>query len=62
MNKFTVAWIPKNVLLPTTCKQALNLGGRLIDQNLTKRGAEEVEQCLKINGEFLPGDYVTIEQ
>lgn len=62
MNKYTVAWIPNTKALPTSTQETLELGGRIIDKNLTKLGAEEVERCLKINGEGLAGSYITIKQ
>lgn len=60
MKLFTVVWIPDSQSIPTTTKEVLNIGGRIIDQNLTKQSAAEVEQCLKVNGEGLNGDYITI--
>ncbi|WP_435234521.1 hypothetical protein ACR30L_12155 [Psychromonas sp. PT13] len=60
MNKFTVVWIPDNQNTPATCEEVLNIGGRIIDEQLSKRDAEKVERCLKINGEQLPGDYITL--
>lgn len=60
MNKYTVAWIPDNQAIPTTCEEVLRIGGRIIDENINKLDAEKVERCLKINGEKLPGDYITL--
>lgn len=60
MNKFTVVWIPDNQKTPTTCEEVLNIGGRIIDEQLSKLDAEKVERCLKINGEQLSGDYITL--
>ncbi|WP_417698025.1 hypothetical protein [Psychromonas sp.] len=62
MKLFTVAWIPDSQAIPTTTKEVLNISGRIIDQNLTKQAAEEIEHCLKINGENLAGDYISIQQ
>ncbi len=60
MSKFTVAWIPDNQTIPTTCEEVLDIGGRIIDDQLSKSNAEKVERCLKINGEGLEGDYITL--
>ncbi|MEG3753127.1 hypothetical protein [Psychromonas arctica] len=60
MKLFTVVWIPDSQPTPTTTKEVLNIGGRIIDQNLTKQSAVEIERCLKVNGEGLDGDYITI--
>ncbi|MDN2661812.1 hypothetical protein OW492_00305 [Psychromonas sp. 14N.309.X.WAT.B.A12] len=62
MKLFTVVWIPDTQTMPTTVKGVLNIGGRIIDQNLTKQSSAAVEQCLKINGENLEGNYLTINQ
>ena len=59
MSKFTVAWIPDNQKQPTSCEEVLKIGGRIIDDHLSKTDAEKVERCLKINGEGLEGDYIT---
>ena len=62
MNKFTVAWIPNNQPTPTTCEEVLRIGGRIIDEQLSKFDAEKVERCLKINGEGLEGNYITLQK
>ncbi len=62
MGKFTVAWIPDNQPVPTTCKEVLNIGGRIIDDGLSKTDAEKVERCLKINGEGLEDNYITLSE
>lgn len=62
MSKFTVAWIPDNQPIPTTCEEVLNIGGRIIDEQLSETDAEKVERCLKINGKGLEGDYITLSE
>lgn len=63
MNNFTVVWLPGNSYpLPATIEEVLILGGRIVDSELTKLDAEKVERCLKINGELLAGDYITINK
>ena len=62
MSKFTVAWIPDNQIIPTTCEEVRNIGGRVIDEQLSKTDAEKVERCLKINGKGLEGDYITLSE
>ncbi len=62
MSNYTVAWIPNNQNIPTTCEEVLNIGGRIIDDRLSKTDAEKVERCLKINGEGLEGDYITLSK
>ena len=62
MNEYTVAWIPDNQAMPTTNKEILKIGGRIIDEQLSKFDAEKVERCLNINGEGLEGNYITLEK
>ena len=59
---YAVVWIPNNQTIPTTCSNVLKIGGRIIDQHLSKLDAEKVEHCLKINGEGLSGEYMTITE
>ncbi|WP_028865259.1 hypothetical protein [Psychromonas aquimarina] len=55
-----VAWIPDLETKPLTIDEVLNVGGRVVDENLSKLGAEEVERCLNIGTEGLDGEYIII--
>ncbi len=60
MKTFIIAWIPDIQAIPNTSAEVIKIGGRIIEQQLSKLDAEKVEKCLKINGEGLSGDYITI--
>lgn len=60
MKLFSVVWVPDDAETPESYEAVLKMGGRIIDQNLTKQSAAEVERCLKVNGEGLDGYYITI--
>ena len=56
-----VAWIPDLEIRPTTKEEVLKVGGRIVDKNLSKLGAEEVERCLNIGTDGLDGEYITVK-
>jgi len=56
-----VAWIPDLEPRPSTEEEVLNVGGRVVETNLSKLGAEEVERCLNIGTDGLDGKYITIQ-
>ncbi|WP_019615109.1 hypothetical protein [Psychromonas ossibalaenae] len=55
-----VVWIPNLETKPLTVDEVLKVGGRIVDKNLSKIGAEEVERCLNIGTEGLDGEYITV--
>ena len=58
---FSVAWIPDLEIKPVTQGEVLSAGGRIIDTELSKLAAEEVERCLNIGTEGLDGEYITMQ-
>jgi hypothetical protein len=45
---------------PSTQADVLNLGGRIIDTDLSRLEAKQIERCLNIGSEGLEGEYITI--
>jgi hypothetical protein len=55
-----VAWLPYMEVKPSTQADVLNLGGRIIDTDLSRLDAKQIERCLNIGSEGLEGEYITI--
>jgi|GEM_PF-6104466 len=56
MTDFAVAWVPESSETPKTLTDALNLGCRVVDMDLSLNNATEVRSCLTI-GAPNHGDY-----
>lgn len=63
-NLFAVVWVPDVNMNPASLDDVINSGGRVIDGNLSKSGAEEVERCVIVgtSGDGHGGKHITIGQ
>lgn len=57
---FFVAWVPMLKIKPLTEKAVLDVGGRIISNELNKTGADEVMRCLEIGTLLLDGEYIAV--
>lgn len=57
---FSVAWVPDIECKVFTAEEVINVGGRIIEGNFSKLGAEEVERCLNL-GAPMDGLYITVQ-
>ena len=57
---FMVAWLPVEAL-PTSKDEVITIGGRIVDKNLSEKGAIEVERCFNV-GAPDDGLYLAVAQ